>query len=252
MDLFDLGGHIGVVTGGNRGIGLGMARGLVKAGASVAVWSRDEARNAEAVRELSQFGTAEAFRCDVADPDDVAAAMEATVDAFGRVDSLFANAGTTGAVKFEEMPLSVWQRVIDVNLTGVFLTMQAATRQMIRQGDGGSIVATASLAATFSLPQSPHYTASKGGVLQLARAAAVRLARYGIRVNVISPGWVDTEMTTGVQEHEKANRAAMARTAMRRWGTSEDFEGPAVFLASRASGFVTGTELQVDGGFRAS
>ena len=252
MDLFDLTGHVSVITGGNRGIGLGMAGGLAKAGASVAVWSRDEDRNAAAVAEISEHGEAAGYRCDVTDPEDVAEVMEATVSRFGRVDSFFANAGTTAAVKFEEMDLSEWQRVVDVNLTGVFLTVQAATRQMIRQGDGGSIVATASLAASIGIPQSPHYGATKGGVLQLVRSTAVRLARYGIRVNALSPGWIATEMTTEVQAHDKSNQYAMLRTPMRRWGTPEDFEGPAVFLASPASAFMTGAELFIDGGFRAS
>jgi len=253
MELFDLSGHVSVVTGGNRGIGLGMARGLAKAGAAVAVWSRDAARNAGAVEELRGLGSdAISVGCDVADERDVAAAMAATVDHFGHVDSLFANAGTTGAVKFEEMSLAEWNRVMDVNVTGVFLTTQAAARQMISQESGGSMIITASLAATFGIPQSPHYTASKGAVLQLARAEAGRLARYGIRVNVISPGWIATEMTDEVQAYDKANQLAMARTPLRRWGTPDDFEGPAVFLASRASQFMTGAQIMVDGGFGAS
>ncbi len=253
MELFDLSGHVSVVTGGNRGIGLGMARGLAKAGASVAVWSRDERRNEGAVSELIALGSdAISVGCDVGDPADVAAAMEATVAHYGRLDSLFANAGTTSAVAFEEMSLDEWNRVMEVNVTGVFLTTQAAARQMIRQEEGGSIVITASLAATFGIPQSPHYTASKGAVLQLARAEAGRLARYGIRVNVISPGWISTEMTEDVQAHDKANQLAIARTPMRRWGTPEDFEGPAVFLASPASQFMTGSQMMVDGGFAAS
>lgn len=253
MDLFDLTDHVAIVTGGNRGIGLGMARGLAAAGAGVAIWSRNAERNAAAAAELQGIGAdAVGVECDVSDAQSVGAALDATVDRFGKVDSLFANAGTTGAVKFEEMTLEEWRLVIDINLTGVFLTSQAAAQQMIRQGSGGSMVFTASLAATFGIPQSPHYTASKGGVLQLARAEAVRLARYGIRVNVVSPGWVATEMTEGVQAYKKANELAMARTPMRRWGTPDDFAGPAVFLASEASRFVTGAELQVDGGFRAS
>ena len=253
MNHFDLSGHVSVVTGGNRGIGLGMARGLAGAGAGIAVWSRDESRNDAAIAELAALGAdAISVGCDVSDPDDVAAAVAATVDHFGRLDSLFANAGTTAAVKFEEMTLEEWNRVMDVNVTGVFLTTQAAARQMIRQGDGGSIVITASLAATFGIPQSPHYTASKGAVLQLARAEAGRLARHGIRVNVISPGWIATEMTQDVQAFEKANQLAMARTPMRRWGTPEDFEGPAVFLASAASQFMTGSQMMVDGGFGSS
>jgi NAD(P)-dependent dehydrogenase (short-subunit alcohol dehydrogenase family) len=253
MNRFDLSGHVAVVTGGNRGIGLGMARGLASAGAGVAVWSRDAARNDDAVAELTTLGAdAISIGCDVVDPDDVAAAMTATVDRFGKVDSFFANAGTTAAVKFEEMTLEEWNRVMDVNVTGVFLTTQAAAQQMIRQGTGGSIVITASLAATFGIPQSPHYTASKGAVLQLARAEAGRLARHGIRVNVISPGWIATEMTEDVQAYEKANQLMMARTPMRRWGTPEDFEGPAVFLASSASQFMTGSQMMVDGGFGSS
>lgn len=229
-----------------------MARGLAKAGASVAIWSRSEEHNAAAVAELSELGEASGFRCDVTDPDDIATVMAATVDRYGSLNSFFANAGTSDALKFEEMTLDQWHRVLDVNLTGVFLTMQAATRQMMRQGEGGSIVATASVAASIGIPQSPHYGATKGGVLQLVRSTAVRLARYGIRVNALSPGWVDTEMTTEVQAHDKANQYAMMRTPMRRWGTPDDFEGPAVFLASDASAYMTAAELRIDGGFLGS
>ena len=251
MDMFDLTGRVGVVTGGNRGIGLGFAIGLAKAGASVAIWSRDEERNASAVAVLSEYGPAAAVASSVTDEADLEAARDATVDRFGRIDSMFANAGTTGVGRFEEMDLAEWQRVIDVNLTGVFLSMKVASQQMIRQGDGGSIVATASIAAAIALPQAPHYTATKGGVVQLAKAAAVRFARYGIRVNVISPGWIETEMTEGVRAHDPSNQQALDRTPMRRWGRPEDLEGPAVFLASDASRFMTGAELLVDGGFRA-
>lgn len=252
MDLFDLSDRVSVVTGGNRGIGLGMAKGLAKAGAAVAIWSRDQERNAAAVEEITEYGPSAGFVCDISSQDDVEAAMAATVERFGRVDSFFANAGTSGVGKFEEMPLAEWERVVDVNLNGAFLTVQSAAQQMIKQGDGGSIVGTASLAATFAIPQSPHYTATKGGLVQLVRAAAVRLARYQIRVNVISPGWIDTEMSAGVQANEKANQFAMMRTPMRRWGTPGDFEGPAIFLASEASRFMTGAELHVDGGFRSA
>lgn len=252
MDLFDLTGKTAIVTGGNRGIGLGIATGLAKAGASVAIWSRNEAKNAEAAEIVGEYGKSLAVGCDISDPDSVEEAMSVTMSEFGRLDAFFANAGITGVEKFEEMSLEDWKRIIDVNLNGAFITIQAASREMIRGGEGGSIVATASLAATFAIPQSPHYTASKGGLVQLVRAAAVRLARYHIRVNVISPGWVATEMSEDVQGNEKANAFAMTRTPMRRWGQPEDFEGPAVFLASDASRFVTGAELQVDGGFRAA
>jgi len=251
--MFSLEGHVSAVTGGNRGIGLGMARGLAKAGARLAIWSRDPATNDAAVAELSGLGAETVgLPCDVSDEGDVAAALNATVDAFGRVDSLFANAGTTGVVRFEEMETAEWDRVMDVNLKGVFLTSRAVAQQLITQGEGGSMVFTASLAATFGLGQSPHYSASKGAVLQLARSEALRLARYGIRVNVISPGWIDTEMTAGTQAHDRANQAILTRTPLRRWGTAADFEGIAVYLASSAAEFVTGSQFRVDGGLSAS
>jgi NAD(P)-dependent dehydrogenase (short-subunit alcohol dehydrogenase family) len=252
MELFDLSGRVAVVTGGNRGIGLGYATGLVKAGASVAVWARDEATNAAAVAMLSKHGDAAAFVCDVAEPEVVDAAMARTIERFGRIDSFFANAGTTGAANFEDLALSDWQRVLDVTLTGVFVSVQAAARQMIEQADGGSIVATASVASTVGIPQSAHYSAAKGGVMQLVRAAAIRLARFDIRVNAIAPGWIETEMTVDVQAHDKANAAILARTPMRRWGTPTDFEGAAVFLASDASSYMTGAQIHIDGGLLAS
>ncbi|HSF84768.1 MAG TPA: glucose 1-dehydrogenase, partial [Acidimicrobiia bacterium] len=247
MEIFDLTGRVAVVTGGNRGIGLGLARGLAKAGSSVSVWSRDPERNRDAVAELESLGPAAGIQCDVADRASVDAAMAATVERFGRVDSLFANAGTSGGVRFEEMDVVEWNRVMDVNVTGVFHVAQAAARQMIAQGEGGSMAFTASLAAHFGLPTAPHYTASKGAVLQLAKSLAVRLARHRIRVNVISPGWIATEMTEEVQADEKSNMFAMARTPMRRWGEPADFEGAAVYLASSASSFMTGAELMIDG-----
>ena len=252
MDLFDLTGRTAVVTGGNRGIGLGYATGLVKAGASVALWSRDETANEAAVAELSEHGDAVAFQCDVTDSGAIDVAMARTVERFGKIDSLFANAGTTGAAKFEELALADWQHILDVNLTGVFLSMQAAARQMIDQARGGSIVATASVAATIGISQSAHYSAAKGGVMQLVRAASGRLARFDVRVNAISPGWVETGLTTDVQAHEKTNAAILARTPMRRWGTPADFEGVAVFLASDASSYMTGGQIHIDGGLLAS
>jgi NAD(P)-dependent dehydrogenase (short-subunit alcohol dehydrogenase family) len=250
--MFSLDGHVSVVTGGNRGIGLGMGRGLAKAGARVAIWSRDATTNDAAVAELVALGAeAVGVQCDVSDEDDVTEAMAATLASFDRVDSLFANAGTTGVVRFEEMETAEWDRVMSVNLKGVFLTSRAVAQQLIAQGDGGSMAFTASLAARFGLGQSPHYSASKGAVLQLARSEAIRLARFGIRVNVISPGWIDTEMTLDTQAHEKANDAILKRTPLRRWGSSEDFEGIAVYLASSAAGFVTGAQFRVDGGLSA-
>ena len=254
MDQFDLSGHVSVVTGGNRGIGLGIARGLAKAGATVAIWSRATDRNEAAVADLEALGVeALAVACDVADESSVIAAMERTMAAFGRVDSLFANAGTSGMGKFPtDFDLDEWNRVMDVNLTGVFLTTRIVADHLVERGEGGSIVLTGSVVARLALPLAPHYTASKGAVLSLGRSLANRLGRHGIRVNVLSPGWVETEMAEGVISDERSAGYFMSRIPLRRWGAIEDFEGPAVFLASEASAFMTGAELVIDGGISSS
>ena len=253
MDLFNLEGHVSIVTGGNRGIGLGMARGLAEAGARVAIWSRNEERNRSAVAGIeSAGGTAVAVSCDVADEASVAGALEHTIDRFGAVDSLFANAGTSGLGKFPDFSLDEWHRVVDVNLTGVFLTTRAVADHLIDRGASGSIVITGSVVARLALPLAPHYTASKGAALSYGRSLANRLGRHGIRVNVLSPGWVETEMTEGVTTDERSAGYFLTRTPLRRWGAAEDFAGPAVFLASDASRFMTGAELVVDGGISSS
>jgi len=251
--MFDLTGRVAVVTGGNRGIGLGICRGLAKAGAQLAIWSRDEERNRHAVEELEALGAeAIAIGCDVSDESSVAAALAETLARFRKVDVVFANAGTSSSVKFPEVTQAEWDRVLDTNLTGGFLVARAVTTHLIERGGGGVIVFTASVVANAGLPLAPHYTASKGGLVALARSLAVRLARYQIRVNVLSPGWVASEMTDDLQQDPKFEQVFIKRTPFRRWGTPEDFEGPAVFLAADASGFMTGAELIVDGGFTAA
>jgi len=252
MDLFDLSTRVAVVTGGNRGIGLGIAGGLMSAGATVAIWARDEERSRVAAAELTAGGgIAGGFACDVTDGESVEAALQGTIDRFGKVDVLFANAGIIGAAPFLDMDAGEWSRVIDTDLTGVYRVVRPVARHMQERGDGGSIILTASIFASLGLAQSSHYSAAKGGVLNLGRALAVYLARDQIRVNVLSPGWVATAMTEGVRAHEKSNAATLARTPMRRWGEPDDFAGPAVFLASDASRFMTGAELVVDGGYSA-
>lgn len=253
MDMFDLRGHVSVVTGGNRGIGLGLARGLAKAGASVALWARDLEAADQAVEELRELGTGEAetVACDVTDEGSVAEALDATVDRFGKVDSLFANAGTTSGVSFPEMELADLEDVLDVNVGGVFLVTREVARHLIARDSGGSIVITSSIAAHHGLPTAPHYSASKGAATALARALAVRLARHRIRVNVIAPGWIATEMTDDLQGHDRFESTLQARVPMRRWGTADDFEGTAVYLASEASSFMTGAEITLDGGYSA-
>lgn len=249
MTLFDLSGHVSVITGGNRGIGLGMASGLAKAGASLAIWARDQAKNGETAQILEGLGAdVLAIGCDVSNPEDVEAAMAATLERFGRVDSMFVNAGTSGAAKFVEFEVEEFERVMSVNVTGAFLCMQAAVRHMLQRGSGGSIVAVASVAATKGMRFSPHYSASKGGIRQLARSLSTEVGRKGINVNIISPGFVRSEMTAPLAELPGFEESIGTRVPLARWGEPEDFERIAVFLAAEAGGFMSGTEIIVDGG----
>jgi len=167
------------------------------------------------------------------------------------VDLLFANAGVSGAVRFQDLGEDEWDRILDADLSGVYRVTREVVRHLQGRNAGGSIVLTASVFGSRGLPYSAHYSAAKGGVVNLARSLAVYLARDQIRVNALSPGWVATEMTEGMRDHEKSNAAAIERTPMRRWGEPADFAGPAVFLASDASRFMTGAELIVDGGYSA-
>lgn len=249
MDRFSLDGRTAVVTGGNRGIGLGIARGLSAAGAAVAIWSRDEERNRGAAASLP--GRAAGLPCDVTDPASVDAALDGTIAEFGAIDVLFANAGIGGAARFQDLGEDEWKRVIEADLSGVYRVVRAVVRHLQDRQAPGSIILTASVFGSRGLPYSAHYSAAKGGVVNLGRALAVYLARDRIRVNVLSPGWVATEMTEGVRGHPRSADAALERTPMRRWGEPDDFAGPAVFLASDASAFMTGAELVVDGGFSA-
>ena len=250
-DLFDLSGHVALVTGGNSGIGLGMAEGLAKAGADVASWGTNEKKNAAAAEKLSALGTrVVAVRCDVGDEDEVSAAFEETLSALGKVDSCFANAGVGGAApSFAEMSLDEWRRVLRVNLDGVFLTLRAAARHMIERGEGGSMVVTASLAAIEGQARGQHYAATKGGVISMTKALAVELARHRIRANAILPGWIETPMTDGVLAWDRFRDKVLPRVPARRWGEPEDFAAVAVYLASPASSYQTGDTLILDGGY---
>lgn len=251
LSLFSLEGKVAVVTGGNGGIGLAMATGLAKAGADVAIWARDPAKSSAAVDALGDLGVrAVAFQCDVADEESVVAATEATIEALGRVDVLIANAGVHGAGNFpDDFPLEEWDRVYSVNVRGLFLTVREVTARMIAQGEGGSVIIVGSTGGILGIAQAPHYSSSKGAALQLTRALAVRLARHRIRVNAIAPGFIRTDMTEDMTSNPKFEQVMIdLRNPMRRWGEPEDFAGPAVFLASDASGFMTGTTTVVDGG----
>ena len=244
-------GQVVWITGGGTGIGLAMARGLAKAGADIAVWARNTAKSEAAVTELRGLGVqAVAVPCDVTDEGSTTDATAATVEALGRIDIAVANAGTHGTGRFPtDFPLEEWDRVYDVNVRGLFLTVRATTAQMISQGDGGSVIITGSTGGILGIAQAPHYSSSKGAALQMTRAFAVQLARHRIRVNAIAPGFIRTDMTDDAASNPKFEEVMIKlRNPMRRWGEVDDFEGPAVFLASAASGFMTGTTTVVDGG----
>ncbi|MFJ4828665.1 SDR family NAD(P)-dependent oxidoreductase [Streptomyces sp. NPDC088747] len=250
---FDLSGRVALVTGGNSGIGLGMARALARAGADLAVWGTDETRNAAAADELLSLGIkAAAFRCDVGDPRQVTEAFAATLGAFGRVDACFANAGIGGSgAPFLDQSYEEWRRVTRVDLDGVFLTLQAAGRHMVERGKGGSLVAVSSLIGpTGGYPTTQAYAASKSGVLGMVRSIAVELGRHGVRANTLIPGWVETPMADDLLAWEKFARRTKGRTPLKRYGTPEDIGGIAVYLAADASRFHTGDEIALDGGYR--
>lgn len=249
---FDLNGHVALVTGGNGGIGFGIAEGLVAAGASVAIWGRDPEKTDRAVEKLREAGArAIGVTCDVSDEASVADAFAQTVEALGGVDSCFANAGVGGKPrKFAEMSLAEWREVMSVNLDGTFLTFRECVRQMIERGVGGSLVATSSLTAIEAAPRSEHYAASKAGVIALVRSLAVELARHGIRANALMPGWIETEMSAPLLGSEAATKHILPRVPARRWGRPADLAGAAVYLASTASSYHSGDVLVLDGAYR--
>jgi NAD(P)-dependent dehydrogenase (short-subunit alcohol dehydrogenase family) len=250
LEMFDLKGHVAVVTGGNGGIGLAMAKGLAKAGANVALWGRNADKNAAAVDALCGLGCdAQAFACDVADEQQIVAAMRATLERFGRVDSCFANAGIGRARPFLEMTVEDWDAVMRTNLVGAFLTFREALAHMVARGGGGKLVGIASVGSIHGIPRGENYSASKAGMCALIRSLAVEFARYDVQANAILPGWIDTDMTADAQKWDKLNDAILQRTPLRRWGKPADFEGIAVYLASPASRFHTGDVIRIDGGY---
>lgn len=250
---FDLTGKVALITGGNSGIGLGMARAVAQAGADIAIWGTNPAKNAAAKGEIAETGrTVLALECDVSDEKAVASAFAETVGTLGRVDGCFANAGVAGrggAKSFTEMTSEEWQRVLKVNLDGAFFTFRAAARHMVERGGGGALVGTASLAAIEGAARSEHYAATKGGLISMIRALSVEFARYGVRANAILPGWIETDMTANAIGNEKFAGNVLPRIPMRRWGKGDDFGGIAVYLMSSASAYHTGDTFLIDGGY---
>ena len=245
-----------VVTGGNGGIGLGLASGLARRGGSIAIWARNEGKSAAAVELLQALGgRAIALPCDVADEADVDRAMAMTLDHFGHVDCLFANAGIPGeSVRFVELELETWRQVFGVNVEGAFLCLRAAARHMVQRGGPGSLVGISSIAAQYGAPRKAHYAASKTALLSLMRSLAVELAPQQIRCNTLSPGWFDTDLigadsSFGGRSHDQFRTVTEGRTPARRWGRQDDLDKVAAFLADPSLSFHTGDELTLDGGY---
>ena len=253
--MFDLTAKVVLVTGGNGGIGLGMADGLARAGASVVVWGGNADKNAAAEAQLGQHGGAVLVqRCDVSNEDEVEARMAELLARFGRLDGCFANAGRSlPGTPFHELTTEAWRALMAVNLEGAFFTMRAASRHMVaraKAGDaGGRLVVTSSTSTIHGPAGAVAYGASKGALLVMVRALAVELARYGITANALVPGWIETEMTAGKIAESRFAEAVLPRIPQRRWGKGEDFAGIAVYLMSDESRYHSGDSLVIDGGY---
>jgi 2-dehydro-3-deoxy-D-gluconate 5-dehydrogenase len=247
---FDLSGKVAVVTGGNGGIGLGMARGLAEAGAAIAVVGRNEGKSIVAVAELKQLGaSAISVTSDVTDKAAVAAMVERTLRELGRIDILINNAGINIRKPPHALDIEEWDSVIRTNLTSAFLCSQAVYPAM-KQAGGGKIINIGSMMSIFGASFVPAYAASKGGIVQFTRSCACAWAADNIQANAVLPGWIDTDLTKRAREQiDGLHERVLARTPAARWGASADFAGIAVFLASHASDFVTGAAIPVDGGF---
>jgi NAD(P)-dependent dehydrogenase (short-subunit alcohol dehydrogenase family) len=252
---FNLTGKVSLVTGGNRGIGLGMAEALAQSGSDIVIWGSNAERNLEAEGKLTALGVRVlAQTVNVADEAQVVAAMAEAVTAMGRVDTVIANAGIGGGARsFSEMTTETWRRVMGVNMEGVFWTLREACKHIVERskaGDpGGSIVGIASLAAISGPARNQAYAATKGGVVSMMKSVAVEHARYGIRANAILPGWIATDMTAASQGNQVFTDKVISRVPSRRWGQPEDFGGIAVYLTSDASSYHSGDSFLIDGAY---
>jgi len=248
--MFDLTGRVAIVTGGNGGIGLGMARGFAKAGARVVVAARNPEKSSMAVDQLRALGSdALAIEVDVTDELSVKALVSKTASQCGRIDILVNNAGINIRKAPQELTLAEWHQVLDTNLTSAFLCSQAVYSHM-KEAGGGKIINIGSMMSLFGASYAVAYGASKGGIVQLTKSLAVAWASDNIQVNVVLPGWVDTDLTQQARKvvlglHERV----LGRSPSGRWGDIDDFAGIAVFLASAESAFITGASIPVDGGY---
>ena len=249
MRRFDLTGKVALVTGGNGGIGAGIARGLLECGAAVVIAGRNGDKNKATVAELQLVGPpVSALVADVSDEAQCWAAVRETVQRHGRLDILVNNAGIGDGNLPQDLTLARWHEIINTNLTSAFVLSQAAYPEMKKVG-GGKIINIGSMASHLSFPVVPAYGASKAGLIQLSRACASAWGKDNIQVNTILPGYIDTAMTRARLQRSELHARGLARTAAGRMGTPDDFAGIAAFLASSASDFITGADIPVDGGF---
>ncbi|MDE0919551.1 MAG: glucose 1-dehydrogenase [Arenicellales bacterium] len=253
MDLFDLSDKVAIVTGGNGGIGLGMVRGLANAGATIAVVGRNAEKSQAAVAEIEALGArAKAVTADVTDAKAVAAMVEEVVATLGGIDILVNNAGTNIRKRPEDLSEAEWHQVIDTNLTSAFLCSKACY-PIMKSAGAGKILNNGSMTSLFASPWSTAYASSKGGMVQLTKALATAWAPDNIQVNCFLPGWINTDLTIQARKDvPDLHEHVLKRTPADRWGEINDMSGIAVFLASAASDFITGTAIPVDGGFSAS
>lgn len=250
--MVDLTGHVALISGGNGGIGLAMAMALAEAGADVAIWGTNPAKNDAAGEQLRGTGRRVVTSvCDVRDEQQVAESFTQAVKELGKVDSVFANAGVYGGrtAPFTDMSLDEWRSVMAVNVEGTFLTFREGARHLVERGQGGALVAVSSVSAIHGAARNEHYGASKAALLALVRGLAVELARHRIRCNALLPGWVETELTASAREQEKFLANTTARMPLRRWGVPDDFGPTAVYLADPTPIAHTGDTLVVDGGY---
>jgi NAD(P)-dependent dehydrogenase (short-subunit alcohol dehydrogenase family) len=251
---FDLTGKVALVTGGNGGIGLGMAEGLAAAGADIVVWGQNPEKNAKAEAALKVHGTRVLVRqVDVSNEQAIVDGVAEALKEMGRLDFVAANAGVGKGAAFTEMTTENWRRVTTVNLDAVFWTFREAAKHMVERaqdGDpGGSLLVTSSTSAIHGAPRNQAYASSKAAVQAMIRGLAVEFARYDIRANAVLPGWIRSDMTAAAQANDKFNDKVITRVPMRRWGEPDDFAGLAVYLASDASRFHTGDSMVIDGGY---
>jgi NAD(P)-dependent dehydrogenase (short-subunit alcohol dehydrogenase family) len=258
MNMFDLTGRVAIITGGNGGIGLGIAQALASSGCNVAIWGRNAEKNQAAAATMAKSPGKIATRvCDVSDAASVKDAMQATLDTFGRVDGCFANAGIGGGGRraFIDRTEEEWRTMFATTLDGVFHVFQAVARHMTERATAGDpfgrLVATSSLASLFGTARNEHYAATKAAINALCRALAVELARFGVTANAILPGWIKSDMTAGIMANEKFVANVMPRIPLRRFGEPSDFGGIAVYLMSKASSYHTADCFVIDGGYTA-